>query len=492
MYEGKNFYDGEWHDAGEIGFLAENPATLSDYGRFPISDGSDVSKAVESARKAFLKWRKVSRVQRADFFDVLSQLLKRDHNKLRDAISIETGKNLNESHAEVIESLHMCQYAAASGRQPHGQVIASELSTKDAYVVRKPKGVVGVISPWNFPMAIGSFWSAAPSIVEGNTVVHKPSELTPMINQMVCELYEEAGFPPGVFNLVHGNGTTGAFLARDAVDVILFTGSAEVGQNIRQVCADSWNKTCSIECGSKSATILFEDGDQDLARQAMLASAFKLSGQRCVSSSRLLIQRSIFNEFKEGLIKDIAEKATTGDPFSNPAPFYGPMISGEQRERVEIYNQQTRDDAYALVHIDGSRTESDGHFLTPHVYESEWCAKPYLREEVFGPHVALIPFNDIDHAINIYNDTPYGLALGVITDDFRKHRRLASECYTGMLYVNGGSIAAESHLPFGGVGKSGNGHRSAAGTYKSVTEEISVTVNYEEGNLSWCQGMKTS
>jgi aldehyde dehydrogenase (NAD+) len=489
--KGRNYYGGEWHEERSGTFVAINPATSAVYGEYPISNREIVSNAVKAARIAFLKWRNVSRVQRAEYFDKLAQLIKRDHEKLRDAISLETGKNLNESHAEVIEALHMCQVVAGSGRLPYGYTIASELSTKDAYVIRKPKGVVGVISPWNFPMAIGAFWSSAPAIAEGNTVVHKPSELTPMINQLVAQLYEEAGFPEGVYNLIHGQDGTGRLLVREHVDVILFTGSASVGQEIRRVCAESWHKTCSVECGSKSATILFEDGDQELAKQVMLASAFKLSGQRCVSSGRLLIQRSIFNDFVKEFVAEVAEKATTGDPFSDPAPFYGPLISNVQRERVEQYNFATHNDDGVNVHLNGRRLDGeDGYYLTPHVYETEWGAKNFLREEVFGPHVALIPFNDLDHAINIYNDTPYGLALGVITDDFRKHRRLVNECYTGMIYINGGSIAAESHLPFGGVGKSGNGHKSAAGTYRAVTEEIAVTVNYEKGQVSWAQGMK--
>lgn len=491
MFQGKNFINGYW-SVDKSSFEATNPSNEKIYGVFPNSHDETIKKAVSAARAAFPAWKRESRVRRADLFDKLAQLLKRDHDKLKEAISVETGKNLNESHAEVIEALHMCQFAAATGREPYGQCVASELPTKDAYVIRKPRGVVAVISPWNFPAAIGSFWSSAPSLVEGNCVVHKPSELTPMINQMLAELYAEAGFPPGTFNLVHGDGGAGAALVRSEVDVILFTGSAEVGQDIRRHCADTHSKTCSIECGSKSATIVFEDGDMNLAVEATVASSFKLSGQRCVSSSRILVQRSVFDQFKDRYVERV-QNLTTGNPFiNNPTdevPFYGPLISKEQRDRVECFNELVTSDPDQEVLLQGKRVGDKGYFLSPHVYISEWCEKKNLKEEVFGPHVALVPFNDLEDAIRIYNDTEYGLALGVITDDYRKHRTLAQECTTGMLYINGGSIAAESHLPFSSWKKSGYG-ASAASTFKSVTHTMAMTVNYEAGKVSWAQGMR--
>lgn len=488
MFTGKHFINGQWSDDASSVFSGINPATESIYGGFPTISDKGIKLVVSSARNAFDSWKKESRVKRSDYFDKLAQLIKRDHDKLKTAISIETGKNLNESHAEVIEALHMCQTAASSGREPYGQCVASELATKDAYVVRKPRGVVLVISPWNFPLAIGSFWCAAPALVEGNTVIHKPSELTPMVNQLVAELYEEAGFPPGVFNLVHGTGEQGAALVRSDVDVILFTGSSEVGQNIRRHCADTFSKTCSIECGSKSATMVFADGNLSIALPAAIASSFKLSGQRCVSSSRILVERSIFEEFKNEFIARV-ERLSVGDPFGKDVPDYGPMISQDQMQRVLDFNQLAYNDPSVTVWSNGGKVGDKGYCLRPFVYSCEWTDKPFLKQEVFGPHVALIPFDNIDDAIRIYNDTEYGLALGAITNDFRKHRKLAQECTTGMLYINGSSIGAESHLPFSSWKKSGWGG-SAASTYKAVTHTMAVTVNYEENNLQFAQGMK--
>lgn len=502
MFQGKNYVNGWFEiDTDWQIFNAINPSTEKVYGEFPLTNESGVLQAVEYARKAFGPWRSLSRVARAEFFDKLAQLLKRDHEALRDAISVETGKNLNESHAEVIEALHMCQYVASMGRQPYGEVVASELATKDSYVIRKPRGVVAVISPWNFPLAIGSFWCAAPAILEGNTVVHKCSELTPMINQMVAQLYHEAGFPKGVFNLIHGDGSTGSHLVRADVDVVLFTGSSEVSQNIKQHCATTYSKTCSSECGSKSATIIFDDGDMNLALDVAVASAFKLSGQRCVSSSRLLIQRSIFDQFAEAFVERARTGVFVSDPFQcgencNGKLCYGPLISAEHHARVHSFNEIVRHDSDAVVLYDPDAVEGSlksqgwsGYFMRPFVYKCEWLNKEFLKNEVFGPHVALIPFDNLDDAIRIYNDTDYGLALGIVTDDYRKHRRIAQECTTGMLYVNGGSIAAESHLPFSSWKKSGYG-ASASATWKAVTHSMTITTNYEEGKVSWAQGMK--
>lgn len=490
FYNGYNFINGK-RDVFERKetFISENPSDGKEYGAFTFSSPENVQAAISAARHAFAHWQKVSRVERAEYFDKLAQLLKRDHDKLKVAISLETGKNLNESHAEVIEALHMCQYVAADGRRPYGECVASEISDKDAKVIRKPKGVVAVISPWNFPLAIGSFWSSAPAIVEGNCVVHKPSELTPMVASMVSDLYLEAGFPDGVYNLIHGDGTVGEQLVHGNVDVILFTGSAEVGQLIRKHCAETWNKTCSCECGSKSAVIVFDEpGNGNLAIDSCLASAFKLSGQRCVSSGRILVQRSMFDYFTSAFVGVVRARATFGNPFDEPAPFFGPLINSEQKAKVQSFNELVRNDSDAEVLYDNPTDKTSGHFLSPFVYTCEWMEKPFLKQEVFGPHVAIIPFDDVNDAVRIYNDTDYGLALGVISDNYRIHRIIEQECTTGMLYINGGSVAAESHLPFSSWKKSGNS-ASAAATWKSVTHTMAVTTNYGDV-LHFAQGMK--
>lgn len=488
MYIGMNYVNGDFvHTRPD--FVSVNPSTEEHIGNFPSSYPWEIDEAANAARAAFPKWKAVSRVIRAEYFDKLCQILKGKVDYVARAISLETGKNLNESKAEVIEALHMAQYCFGKGREACGEIIASELAERDSFVIRKPKGVVASIAPWNFPFAIGGFWTAGPAILEGNTVVLKPCEDTPMVGQIIAELYNEAGFPPGVFNLVHGNGRVGDYLARHKeVDHICFTGSAEVGKIIRTVCAESWHKTCGCELGSKSAVIVFDDADMDLALNACIASAFKLSGQRCVSSGRLLIHRPIYDAFCQKFVK-MAENIVVGDPFTTPDAMFGPLINRDQYERVFKYNEMTYGDSSTKVLVPGGGMDGKGFFMTPHVYQTEWADKPYLKQEVFGPHVALVPFNDLDDAVRIYNDTEYGLSLGCITNDFRRMREVRNRCDSGMMYFNLGSVGAESHAVFGGVKKSGNGQPSAAGTFDSVVHKVAVSVNHAN-SINFPQGMK--
>lgn len=491
--EGRNFINGKWGTTKET-YTQLNPATGEVLGAFPMSGPMEVEIAIESARKTFRKWKKVSRFVRSDYMNRVAQIIERRKGELATTISLETGKNYNESIAEVNEALHMAQFAFGSGRYSHGEVVASEIEDKDSYMIRKPKGVIAIITPFNFPLAIGMFWNAAPAIVEGNTVVVKPSEDAPMSTQLAVEIYEEAGLPSGVISLVHGCGDTGDLLARGDVDHICFTGSAEVGQHIRKVAAESWHKTTSCEMGSKSACIIFDDVEYSLTVEAAIASAFKLSGQRCVSSGRMIVQRTIYDEFaKRFAIK--AGELKTGNPFNeddtvNKDIYYGPLINKQGYEKVNHYNELVQSDPQAEVLLKPNTIiGKDSYYLTPCVYKTEWRDVSYLKNEVFGPHVAIIPFDTLEDAIRIYNDTDYGLAVGVLTNDFRKARILRDECDAGMIYWNGGSIAAESHLAFGGVKKSGNGFPSAARTFRAVTHEISWTVNYAD-TLTFPQGMK--
>lgn len=488
MHKGTNYVGGEWTSSHRT-FEKTNPSNGAVISEWPISDGEDVASAVKAAREAFPVWRAISSVKRGELLAKVAELVEFYKQNLTWTISVETGKSLNESLAEVNEALHMCQYAASQGREPYGDVVASEIATKISYTMRKPRGVVAIISPWNFPLAIGGFWCAAPALLEGNTVVWKPAPETPWIAQWVAQLYEQAGFPSGVFNVVHGQDTTGQCLVTSNVDTILFTGSREVGSGIRQIiAARGTNTVVSCELGSKSACLVFEDANLDMAIDASVASAFKLSGQRCVSSGRILIQRAVYDEFCKEFVAR-AEQIKPGDPFSEPAPFCGPLISQSQVDRVQMFNDMVRKDKDFKVLLDGEMDRSAGSFIHPFVYKGEWGNKASLKNEVFGPHVALVPFDTEDDAIRIYNDTDYGLAVGVLTNVVRIQQQCICECEYGMIYINGGSIAAESHLPFGGVKASGNGFRSAAGTWRAVTEEVTVTHNFGT-TLQFPQGMK--
>jgi aldehyde dehydrogenase (NAD+) len=328
--------------------------------------------------------------------------------------------------------------------------------------------------------------------LEGNTAVFKPSEDTPAIGQRLAELFVEAGFPSGTINLIHGNGAVGEALVRNpSVNVVLFTGSYEVGKRIQQLSAEHYDRIVAAEMGSKSAVIVCDDARLDLAVSAGIISAFKTSGQRCVSAGRILVADKLFDEYCKRFVA-MAKKLRIGDPLE-PANFTGPVIHEGSVKKVLQYNDLAKKEG-AEVLLDGGRLDGQlrrGCYLSPFVYRMEHRPdRRAIREEVFGPHLALIPFRTLDDAIRIYNDTDYGLSLAVITEDYRKMRQVREECEFGMGYVNLPCIGAEVHLPFGGVKKSGNGHPSAAGLVEAVTHKVAWTVNHGT-EIKMAQGLTT-
>lgn len=488
MHKGMNYINGEWKDFSHRSFYKTNPCTAAYSGGYPETPPEMVQDAIGCALRAFRFWKYESRLRRADYFDNLAQLIKRDFKTIVNLISEETGKSLNESHAEVVEAIHMIQFTFGKGREPIGHIVGSEIPGKRVRVIRKPRGVVGVIAPWNFPFAI-PFWTSAPALLEGNTVIFKPSEDSPGCGQLITSLIHEAGFPSGVFNMVHGSGEVGkTIVLDDRVNTILFTGSADVGDWIQRQCYKG--KICSCEMGSKSAVIAHEDADVKIAVDAAVPSFSKLSGQRCVSAGRLIVHEKILDEFTERFLEK-AKSLKFGNPFEDNYDF-GPLINKAAVDKVKRYNQMVRDDDQAEVLLDRENEleGSKGYYVGPFVYKTEWRNVPYLKEEVFGPHVAIIPYSgNVREACRIYNDTDYALAVGIVTESSRNQAIFEIECDAGMIYFNAGSIAAESHLPFGGDKRSGNNRPSAAGTFDTVTNKVSVTENLNDAIL-FPQGMK--
>jgi aldehyde dehydrogenase (NAD+) len=491
---GKNFIAGEWRPAAGQHLESHNPAHWSEIvGQFPVASAAEVDQAVKAARQAYPAWRRTSRIHRAELFDNLAQIIKREVPKLAELMARECGKVVTECRAEVVEGLHMVQYVFGTGRMPIGDVLPSEIPEKDAYMRRKPWGVAAVITPWNFPFAV-PLWMLGPSLLEGNTVVFKPSEDTPAIGQRLTELFEEAGFPAGTINLVHGEADTGESLVQHpGVNIVLFTGSYEVGRRIQQVSAEHHDRIVACEMGSKSAVIVCEDARLDLAVTCGIISGFKTSGQRCVSAGRILVSEKIIDRFVEKFVAT-AKRIRVGEPL-DAGNFTGPVIHHAAVAKVERYNDLARQEGGKIL-VEGSRLNGkeygDGCYLSPFIYRMDY--RPgvrVIREEVFGPHLALIPFRTNEEAARIYNDTEYGLSMAVITEDFRAMRFFRDECEYGMGYVNLPCIGAEVHLPFGGVKKSGNGHPSAAGLIETVTHKTAWTVNHAlEAKMA--QGLTTA
>jgi aldehyde dehydrogenase (NAD+) len=491
----RNCINGQWAGA-ERTFQSVNPANREHVvGIVPQTSKEQVEEAVRAARRAFHTWRELSWVKRAEYIDNLAQLIKRDLEPLSRMVTIECGKPINEGRADVVEALHMAQYMAGLGRLPYGHVVSSEIAAKDAYIIRKPKGVVGIITPWNFPFAI-PLWGILPAVLGGNTVVFKPSEETPVMGHKLAELFEEAGFPAGVINTVHGNGeeTGAAITGSEGVDVVVFTGSRAVGGLIkRQAVAGEVHKFVATELGGKNAVMVLEDADLDIAVNAGVLSAFKTSGQRCVSSNRIIVDKKIIDRYTEMFVEKV-NRIKVGDGLEEDT-FMGPLISQEGVAKWKHHNAKAIEEGGEVL-IEGREiTEGPlarGNFVTPFVYrfrdykENTFC----LREEAFSPHTCIIGCDGMEDAVRIYNDTDYGLAMAVITEDYRKWRWVRDHADFGLGYVNLPSIGAEVHLPFGGVKASGNGHPAAETALDYLTHRVAFTVNHAR-EIVMAQGLTT-
>lgn len=477
-----NYINGKWcQSLDKKTFEKRSPSNTGDLiGVFPDSSSRDVDQAVQAARKAFPAWRSLSLIRRAECLDRFAQLVHADLEELARLMAREMGKPVNECRADITEGIHMAQYFFGRGRMPYGDVVASEIAEKDSYMLRHPKGVVAVIAPWNFPFAI-PVWLVIPSIFAGNTVVFKPAEDTPLSGQKLVEYLEKAGLPPGVVNLVQGYGENAGWpmVIHPDVEVVLFTGSYEVGAKIKESVAKDWRKMAACEMGGKNAIIVFNDANLEMAASAAVISAFKTAGQRCSAASRIIVQEDIFRAFSSRFV-ELAGRLNIGDPLDDKT-FMGPVINQSALEKVLYYNDLAEKEG-ARVLRKGGRLKGGiydkGYFLSPFIYTMEHSSvSRVLREEVFGPHVALVPFGTIDEAIRIHNDVEYGLTMSVITEDYRKASRIRDECQYGVGYMNLPCIGAEVHLPFGGVKKSGTGLPSASTLIDVVTHRISWSVN---------------
>ena len=478
--EGKNYINGAFVD-GSSGdrFESRNPANTDEVlGTFPLSSETDVNKAVHAAQEAYHSWSRLSRIKRGEYFDEFVQLLKKDREEISRLVTKECGKGIVEGRADVTEGIHMVQYVFGTVRMPPGDVIDSEIPEKDAFMRRKPKGVVAAITPWNFPFAI-PLWLICPSVVEGNTVILKPSRETACTANKIAEYAHKAGFPPGVINVVHGS--CGDLLVKHPdTHVVLFVGSNDVGSEIKKIVAGFHDKMCACEMGGKNALIVLDDANLDIAVNAAIISAFKTSGQRCTSASRFIVHEKVLSEFEKRFV-GITKRMRIGNPLDEDV-FMGPVINQSATEKIARYNDLAKKEG-ATVLLDGGRLTGEhykkGYFMSPFVYRMETNPKSrVLHEEVFGPHVAIIPVKDIDEAVEVHNDTDYGLSCAVITEDFRKARRIRDDCEYGLGYVNLPTIGAEVHLPFGGVKKSGTGLPSASTLIDVVTHRTAWTVNH--------------
>jgi acyl-CoA reductase-like NAD-dependent aldehyde dehydrogenase len=480
----KNYINGKWVDAksGKT-FENRNPANWDDIiGIFPKSGPEDVEEAVKAARKAYQSWRLVPPPKRADIIKKAADLLVQRKEEIAREMTREMGKILLETRGDVQEGIDTGYYAAGEGRRLFSYTTTSELPNKFAMAIRLPVGVAGVITPWNFPMAIPT-WKIFPALVAGNTVVFKPASDTPKTATTLVQILEEAGVPEGVVNLVHGGGNeVGMAIVRHPdVDLISFTGSTAVGKVISREAADTL-KRVSLEMGGKNAQIVLEDANLELALDGVLWGAFGTAGQRCTATSRLILHEAIYDQFIEMLVERV-KKLKVGNGLDESTEM-GPIINEAQLNKIHQYVEIGKQEGAKLL-IGGYRLtggEYDkGWFYAPTIFVDVHPKMRIAQEEIFGPVLCVIKVKSFEEAIEVLNDTVYGLSSSIYTRDVNKAFKAIRDIQAGITYINAPTIGAETHLPFGGVKQTGNGHREGGWTvFDFFTEIKTVYVDYSD------------
>jgi acyl-CoA reductase-like NAD-dependent aldehyde dehydrogenase len=485
----KNFIGGEWVDAasGET-FESLSPATGDGLGTFPKSSAEDVERAVAAARDAWDDWRLTPAPERAQVLYRFAALLTEQKAELTDLMTREMGKVKAEAGGDVQEAIDMSLYMAGEGRRMFGHTTPSELRDKFMMSVRMPIGVVGAITPWNFPIAIPA-WKLAPALVCGNTIVFKPAEDTPLLAERFVELLSAAGCPPGVVNVVHGFGETAgeALVRHPDVRVITFTGSRETGVAVTKAGADHL-KHVHLELGGKNGIIVMDDADLDLAVEGIVWSAFGTSGQRCTAASRVIVHEGAYEELKRRLVQR-AESMRIGPGWEDDSDL-GPVINKAAIEKIHSYTGIGSDEGASLLTGGEPATDGDlarGFYYRPTVFADVDPQMRIAQEEIFGPTTALIKVRDYDEALRVANGIRYGLSSSIFTRDVNRAFRAMRDLQAGITYVNAGTTGAEVHLPFGGTKDTGNGHREAGQAALDVfTEWKSIYVDYS-GRLQRAQ-----
>jgi alpha-ketoglutaric semialdehyde dehydrogenase len=487
--EFKNYIGGEWVGAGSgETFETTSPADGEVLGVFPKSGPEDVDRAVAAAKEAFADWRLVPAPKRGEIVFRFAELLKEHKAELTDLMTHEMGKVKAEAGGDVQEAVDMSYYMGGEGRRLFGHTTPSELRDKFNMSVRMPIGVVGVITPWNFPIAIPS-WKIVPALVCGNTVVFKPATDTPFLGERFVELLAEAGIPAGVVNVVHGGGgAVGDRLVRHPdVPVITLTGSRETGVAVLEAAAENL-KHVHLELGGKNGIIVMEDADLDLAAEGILWSAFGTSGQRCTAASRVIAHEKIYDELQKRLV-DAAEEMRLGPGWEDETDV-GPVINEPSLEKIHSYTEIGKDEGAKLLtggEVATGNGLDKGFYYRPTIFADVRRDMRIAQEEIFGPTTAIIPVKDFDEAISVANGIRYGLSSSIFTRDVNRAFRAMRDLEAGITYINAGTIGAEVHLPFGGTKETGNGHREAGQAALDVfTEWKSVYVDYS-GKLQKAQ-----
>jgi aldehyde dehydrogenase (NAD+) len=483
-----HFIAGEWVAARSGGtFESRNPATGEVVGRFAAGGPEDVAMAVRAADLALPRWKATPAPKRGEILYRFGALLAEHKERLAREMTREMGKVLTEARGDVQEAIDIAFLMAGEGRRMFGDTVPSELPDKWAMSIRQPLGVAGIITPWNFPVAIPG-WKTMPALVTGNTVVFKPASDTPHCAVLFVELMAEAGFPPGVVNLVTGSGADvgDAIVDSPDVPVLSFTGHTSTGKRIAERAAHRL-KRVSLELGGKNAIVVLRDADLDLAVDGIVWSAFGTTGQRCTAASRVIVEEAVHNALLDRL--EARTRALRLGDGLDAATDVGPLINADAVEKVEGYVAIGRTEGDLVT--GGSRaTEgalSVGHFFEPTIFTAVKPMDRIAQEEIFGPVLSVVPVPDYQAAVTAVNQVRYGLSSSIFTRDVNVAFRAMRDFETGIVYVNAGTIGAETHLPFGGWKETGNGHREAGhAALDTFTEWKAIYVDYS-GRLQRAQ-----
>ncbi|MFC1477046.1 aldehyde dehydrogenase family protein [candidate division KSB1 bacterium] len=484
-----NYINGEWKESttGER-FENRNPANWDEIvGTFPRSDANDVDEAVKSARSAFNDWRLMPAPKRGEILKRVGDIMVERKEEIARLMTREMGKILDETRGDVQEGIDTAYYAATEGRRLFGHTAPSEMPNKMNISFRMPVGVAGVITPWNFPMAIPT-WKIFPALICGNPVVFKAASDTPATATRLVEILLEAGIPPNVINIVHGTGSgVGTpLVTHPDIDLISFTGSTGVGKVINAEAGREL-KRVSLELGGKNAQIVMDDANQELAIEGVLWGAFGTTGQRCTATSRLILHEKIFDEFMAKLI-DRAQNLKLGSGLDESVNV-GPLVNEGQRETVEKYVEIGNNEAKLVCggeRATGGGLDS-GFFYKPTIFTEVTPDMRLAQEEIFGPVLSVIRISSLDEAIDVLNGTVYGLSSSIYTNDVNGAFKAIRDIEAGITYINGPTIGAEAHMPFGGVKETGNGHREGGWeVYDFYTETKVVYVDFS-GKLQRAQ-----
>lgn len=479
-----NYIGGQWVAAqsGDT-FESRNPARQSDViGAFPASGADDVATAVEAARAAFPAWSRMPAPARGDILRRAGDLLTARKDELARAMTREMGKPFFETKGDVQEAIDTAYYAAAETRRLFGHTVPSELSNKFNMTIRRPLGVVGLITAWNFPVAVPS-WNLLPGLAAGCTFVFKPSEEAPHSGELFVRILLEAGIPEGVINLVQGAAAAGqAITEHPDIDAVSFTGSSETGAKIGETCGRT-HKRYLAEMGGKNPLIVLADADLDSATEGVLWGAFGTTGQRCTATSRLIVHTDVH----DALVERIAEKARAlklGDGNADGTEM-GPVVNQKALDKIAEYVEIGKAEGATLV-LGGERATGDGlddgFFFQPTIFTGVTAGMRIEQEEIFGPVLSVIRVGSYEEAIKVANGVKYGLSSALYTQDVRLAFRAMHELESGITYINAPTIGAEAHMPFGGTKATGNGHREGGWeVFDFYTETKTVYVDYSGG-----------